>query len=248
MSDKLLKYYQEFSLETVSEAPNATGLYAWYASLNAGPKDWEMQIVDSEDKGIERLRNILRKQTDRFGFRTLETKAIGPFSQTWTGQLNDQTSNVLKDILSSSNDTQNQDSNNEKGAPKLQASLESPDSRYLLVKALESASPFLSSPIYIGVAENLNSRLSDHARDIKKLTSKVAKDPGARDTLKKLSKKSFAIRAVVSGFSPANLLVWTFNLDSLAEDLEIDTQEHRTVAEAAEWILNRWNRPYLGVR
>lgn len=248
MLDELLRYYQAFTLETISQAPNVTGLYAWYAALGAGPKDWELDVVNGSDVGIERLRGLLKRQTDRLGFRTLEATAIGSFSQTWTGMLSDQTSDSLREVLAESSSSRRSENYDRQRAPKLQESLDSRDSRLLLVKALDLAIPCLSSPIYVGVAENLNSRLSTHARDVNRLAAAVARNPNIRQRLREETRTSFAIRAIASGFLPSNLRVCTLNLDLLCKDLEVTNQDSRAVGEAVEWILNRWNRPYIGKR
>jgi hypothetical protein len=241
-------YYQLFSLETVSQAPKATGLYAWYAGLNAGLKDWELEVTDGIDVGTERLRSLLKRHTAHYCFRELETTALGAFSQTWTGQLQDKTANILQNVLAEPGDTQEQDSYDQKRAPKLQSTLESREARRLMVKALEAAIPVLSAPIYVGVADCLHTRLSQHVRDINKLTNTVINDPSSRQRLRKEKKTNFAVRAVAAGFSPENLQVWTCNLDLLIEEIGSKTQDARTVAEAVEWVLNRWHRPYLGRR
>lgn len=241
-------YYQLFSLETVSQAPKAAGLYAWYAGLNAGLKDWELEVVDGIDVGTDRLRNLLKRHTDRYCFRELEATALGAFSQTWSGQLQDQTANMLRSVLAEPTDIQEQDNYDQQRAPKLQSTLESRDKRRLMVKALEMALPVLSAPIYVGVADCLHTRLSRHVREINQLTNTVINDPASRQRLRKEKKTNFALRAIAAGFSPENLQVWTFNLDLLVEELGSKTQDARTVAEAVEWVLNRWHRPYLGRR
>ena len=241
-------YYQLFSLETVSQAPKASGLYAWYAGLNAGLKDWELEIVDGIDVGTDRLRSLLKRHTDRYCFRELEATALGTFSQTWTGQLQDQTASSLRSALAASTNVQAQDGYDQKRAPKLQSTLESREKRRLMVKALEMALPILSAPIYVGVADCLHTRLSQHVREIHQLTNTVLNDPASRERFRNEKKTNFALRAIAAGFSPENLQVWTFNLDLLIEDLEGKTQDARTVAEAVEWVLNRWHRPYLGRR
>ena len=242
------RFYQRFTLETFSQAPKATGIYAWYAQLNAGIKDWELDIVDGNDAGTNRLRNLLKRHTDRYCLRELETTASGSFSQNWTGQLKDNTAKILQDTLSTSGNDQEENSYDQKRAPKLQASLESRDARLLMVKALELAMPVLSAPIYVGVASCLNTRLSQHVNEINKLSSAANDNPEVRETLREKRKSNFAARAVASGFTPESLQVWTCNLDLLVEDLESQSQDARTVAEAVEWLLNRWHRPYLGRR
>lgn len=242
------KYYQVFSVETVSQAPKATGLYAWYAGLNAGLKDWELEINDGIDAGTERLRKLLRRHTECYSYREIETTALGAFSQTWTGMLEDRTADILRDVLAEPETVQEQENYDQKRAPKLRSSLESRDARYLIVKALESTIPIISAPIYVGVAECLNTRLSQHVRELNKLTNTVIKDPNSRQRLRKEKKTNFALRAVAAGFSPENLQIWTFNLESLVNDIGVQSQDPRTVSEAIEWVLNRWHRPYLGRR
>lgn len=242
------RYYQIFSLETVSQAPRATGLYAWYAGLNAGLKDWELEVIDGVDVGTERLRSLLKRHTDRYCVQELETTALGAFSQTWVGQLQDQTANTLRNVLAEPNGVQEQESYDQKRAPKLQSTLESRNARRLMVRALEIAMPVLSSPIYVGVADCLQTRLAQHVREVNKLASTVNNDPSTRQRLREVKKTNFAVRAIAAGFSPDNLQVWTCNLDLLVEELGSKSQDARTVAEAVEWVLNRWHRPYLGRR
>lgn len=242
------KYYDVFSVETVSEAPQTTGLYAWYADLNAGLKDWELEIVDGIDAGTERLRKLLRRHTESYSYRELETKASGAFSQTWSGQLQDQTADILRDALTRPEKVENKDNYDLKRAPKLQSTLESRNARSLMVKALETAIPVLSAPIYVGVAECLQTRLSQHVKEITKLADTVVKDPSSRQRLREVKKTNFALRAIAAGFAPENLQVWTFNLELLIDHVGDKNQDPRVVSEAVEWVLNRWHRPYLGRR
>ena len=162
--------------------------------------------------------------------------------------MKDNTAKILQDTLSAAGNNQEENSYDHQRAPKLQASLESRDARLLMVKALEIAMPVLSAPIYVGVATCLNTRLSQHVNDINKLSSAVNDDPEVRQRLREKGKSNFAQRAVAAGFTPESLQVWTCNLDLLIEDLESQSHDARAVAEAVEWLLNRWHRPYLGRR
>jgi hypothetical protein len=250
--DNSERYYRSFSIATVSQAPKATGLYAWYAKLNAGIKDWELDIVNGSDAGVNRLRSLLKRHTERYYVRELDATAMGAFSETWSGKLYDQTAEVLQSALADNRSFKDNVDYDTKRAPKLQLTLESPDKRLLMVKALEAALPIMSSPIYIGVADCLNTRLSNHAREINRFTSVVIKDPDSRQRLRESRKTSFAVRAIAAGFAPEHLQVWTFNLDELIVDLEKELGgeicDSRVIAEAVEWVLNRWHRPYLGRR
>ncbi|MEM8637750.1 MAG: hypothetical protein AAGG51_02875 [Cyanobacteria bacterium P01_G01_bin.54] len=240
--------YQSFSIDSISQAPEASGIYAWYATLDAGRMDWELDVVDGVDAGIERLRKLLRKQTNRYNSLELNTIAKGAFSQTWGGSLTDKTSDVLLKVLGDNLISKSHDSHDEKKAPKLQDTLESRDARKLMVSALQGAIPIFSSPIYIGVAECLRRRLLSHANDITKISMEISRDPDARDGLKKYRNKSFATRVISTGFNPSHLKVFTFDFDELNRNIEINSVDTRTVAESVEWLLNRWYHPYLGKR
>lgn len=50
------------------------------------------------------------------------------------------------------------------------------------------------------------------------------------------------------GFSVDTLTAWTLSLTRLQPDTSIDVNTLRSVAETAEWLLNRWYRPMLGKR
>lgn len=246
--DLLNSCYQLFSIDSVSQAPEASGIYAWYATLDAGKMDWELDVVDGEDAGIERLRSLLRKQTSRYNSRELSAIAKGAFSQTWQGSLVDQTSDALLKVLTNAPDLSSDGSYDKQKAPKLQDTLASRNSRKLLVSALQGAIPIFASPIYIGVAESLRKRLLQHANVITNLSADLSKNPDERELLEKHKDKNFATRVISSGFSPNHLRVFTFNFDELAKQEEIGSIDTRTVSESVEWLLNRWHHPYLGKR
>jgi hypothetical protein len=103
-----------------------------------------------------------------------------------------------------------------------------------------------SSPVYIGVAENLRDRLKTHRRDFANATEYLQGNPD--DSLKMKSRgKSFGYRAAARGIAMENLVAWVMDLGELVDpDTSVDTL--REIAESAEWILHRLYSPILGRR
>jgi hypothetical protein len=235
-----------FTVETVGTAPDSPGIYAWYSSPTIGKADWDVIFEDGEDIGSSRLRQSLSRHSERHSLLPLNVDAVAGFSATFKGLLED-TSYFVKG-------TDGQDTTI--GNSNLQEILSAPVWRGVLVQALMLSTVFFASPIYIGVAKSLQNRLGQHARKLLKLTDGVKNDQTKRENLLKRSENTpidnaFAARAVGKGFSPENLIVVTMRFDQLKIDgnaHSLSEDDLRCIAEAAEWLLNRWHRPVLGVR
>jgi len=238
--------FGRYTCMTVDEAPAGVGLYAWYASLAAGPKDWEAELEQGVDVGAQRLRALLGRHTARYAAPPLELSARGTFSTVWSGSLSDETAVPIARTLQRAPAESASDYDATR-APCLQESLDSPALRQKLVTALEAALPVLSAPLYIGVATCLRERLSTHVHQFQEFSARASKDPSVRESLRRARKSSFATRAVAMGYTPAQLVVWTLSLDEIIEE-DAPPEKLRLVAEAAEWLLNRWHRPFLGRR
>ena len=239
--------FERFNPDEVGRASNSPGLYAWYGVMVAGPPDWQMNIEQGTDHGEENSRKLLRSYTARHHGPELEIQATGGFSTVWQGQINDSSNLDLQDVLAAPLNNAEADGN--VPAPKLQRTLSSPNARKLLFKALQASSPIFASPLYIGVAENLSKRLEQHAKMLFKLWHVYSNDPAKFEKVldSQRFKGQFAVRAVQRGFSPDTVEVWTLPLEHLNED-GLTHEDLRVVAEATEWLLNRWHRPPLGRR
>lgn len=239
---------REYSLDTIDEAEASVGLYAWYAILPAGLQDWELGIDESgRDLGADRLREVLRRQTARHFAQSMRANVTGTFSQCWSGELRDHTMELLERALQSHGERSVVDDYDAVGATRVQDSLDSRDARQLLVQVLRHAAPFIAAPLYVGVAESLRTRLRRHVDQLRKYYRIASEDASAR-TRFRIDGKNFAMRAVGAGFVPDQLRVWTLCVDGLIRSLDATPQDPRGVTEAAEWLLNRWYRPYLGRR
>lgn len=242
LNDHLSRY----TCETIDEAPERVGLYAWYGVFLAGRKDWEFELERGMDAGIRRLQILLSQHSQRYFAPPLDITGKGTFSTTWVGQLEDTTPQILMRVLSNEDEIPEGGTKYDKErAPELRESLQHRDLRGALVAALEAAGPVLAAPLYIGVAKNLKTRLETHARQLYELSSLAAKEPTFRQRLLLSSQTTFASRAVAMGYSPDTLEVWALNLEGVVLG-GMKADRMRTVAEAVEWLLNRWHRPILG--
>jgi hypothetical protein len=235
-----------FTVETVGMAPDSPGIYAWYSSPTIGKADWAMIFEDGVDVGSSRLGQSISRHTERHNLLPLQVDAVAGFSATFKGIIEDYSYFIKGDG--------GQDS--AIGNSKLQDVLSNPTWRGTLVQALMLSSVFFASPIYIGVAKSLQTRLGQHSRKLLKLTEGVKNDQTKRENLLKKSGEAtvdnaFATRAVGKGFSPENLIAVTMRFDMLkleGASASLSEEDMRSIAEAAEWLLNRWHRPVLGVR
>lgn len=235
--------FRRFRCDDLASVPTLPGLYAWYSVIDAGPPDWEARILEGIDQGAKHSRTVLKSHTAKHRGPDLAIDAQGGFSTTWRGTISDASNGSLQQILDPDPSVMPPEWN-EGAEPKLQATLDSPRRRRQLFNILLASSPVLTSPLYIGVAKNLNKRLYQHTQMLIKLSSALRKSSDEFDKVlanPKL-KNQFAVRAVERRLSLDDLEVWVLPLESDEHDI----QEIRCIAEAAEWLLNRWHRPVLG--
>lgn len=251
----VLGHIERFDSRTIAKAPSCVGLYAWYGRLDAGLKDWELELVNGIDAGVYRFTKLLQQHTSRYQAPPLKTKAKGSFAITYEGSLEERSLNFLQTILNreerfsfefDENDS-NETTRNKTKAKHLHDTVDRHKTRGWLVDVLRITTPILSSPVYIGVSENLNNRLGTHLKELRDLSEATKHNPTNRESLLNAPKSSFASRAIGMGFSTESLEVWTLNLET-ALGVSNDPASLRTMAEAAEWLLNRWHRPTLGRR
>lgn len=221
-------------------APDAPGLYAWYGHLDAGPVDWELDPAAGEDKGRERLLALLNHHSARNNPPPLELRATANLNLGWRGDLDSTAATSVREVMDDMRDDEGS------GPSALKRTLGSPVRREALVHALWQATPILSAPLYVGVTESLESRLRDHLDDLRRALDVVRRSPESREILRRRG-KTFGARAVGAGYDLESLRVFTLNFDDVL-DGQLDAAQARTVAEAAEWLLNRWQRPPLGRR
>lgn len=94
-----------FSFTDAEKAPEAPGLYAWYAVAAIGRRDWEQDIGPDGDRGQERLMKLLVNHTRRFANAELKIRATSSFDTTWAGFLKDKGMERLATFLSQDENT-----------------------------------------------------------------------------------------------------------------------------------------------
>jgi len=247
MTEELLASFQRFSFSELDQVPEAPGLYAWYGKMRLGAGTWGQQVEGGVDLGEQNSRRALQLHTERHSSAPLEVNVETAFSASWSGTLQDDAVASMKNTLEYVEESSMAESDRA-AVPKLQSSMYSSTMRELVFKTLEKSAPILSSPLYIGVAIDLRKRLHTHSHNLQSHRSKSKGNFHYFDNIsdpKILS--SFAFRAARQGFSPDTLEVWVLNLSGISTG-ELSLDQQRTVAEACEWLLNRWHRPQLGRR
>lgn len=195
-----LGYVEAFSCLNVDEAPVGPGLYAWYGTLIAGPQDWEMKLEGGEDRGLKACRTLLQKHTFRHGSPPISLEGRGAFTTLWRGDLRDVTAEMLASLLGEDVDELNDATDEDAYPSQFKKVLASKQTRELLLKLLQAATPILASPIYIGVALSLRTRLRQHVDQLYKFSEIINKNPEARTELARASKSTFVVTCDDHGF------------------------------------------------
>lgn len=236
-------------IETASERP---GLYAWYGQLYAPIADYRRD-VDAEsgsDRGERRFRALLAKHTLRYQALPLAISARGNFGIGWRGLLRDTNRDELQALLLGDVDPDSL-SDEDKGAnTNLAWAVRDEKRRAVLAAILSQATPLLAAPIYIGVTKNIRARLRKHVSLYRSLVDAIGTDQEKLAALQLRVEQEgleFAHRAVAMDFRPDHLYVATYEID-LARSGDHTTDELRNIVGVAEWLLNRWHRPFAGKR
>lgn len=244
MSDINIKCLQ---FDELDQAPEAPGIYAWYASIDIGAADWRAEIdpESGTDFGQTRLRSALLNHSGKYSQQPLSLVAQGTFSDCWRGSISPTYPEVLENLLLGLPKSET----NSATAENFHKAFKNQDSRQMIAQALDKTLPFFSSPLYIGVAKkSIKNRLNQHKNKIIGFYEKLEANPLLRDQLwEDISTKesNFAARVVMQNFSPSQLSVYIcdFGLISDEKKASFDVE---SIAVTLEWLLNRWHRPILG--
>jgi hypothetical protein len=120
------------------------------------------------------------------------------------------------------------------------------EERRLLSQLLRAAPPVFASPLYIGVATNLRQRLSDHKKSFERASTAIRQRPDLASSLQ-LRGKDLGTRLAGAGIPLERLECWVLpapGMMSVPSDMAQGKQ--RSVAQAAEWVLQRIFQPILG--
>jgi hypothetical protein len=243
---------QVFSCSNVAQAPASPGLYAWYGRIQIGLPDFRKDVYEGRDLGDERLRDVLARHTLRHALPNVRVSVRSSFEAEWGSVCPELSINGFLGILRGTIGAEDlEDDPLERTIKAVDDTMQVPKKRQLLKSALEHAIPVISAPIYVGVSDNLRDRLARHVAEMSKLAEASRDDTGLRDRLAaEPTHPRFAVRAFVAGFGLDHLEVQVLDFSKMSEEtgLQYSTADLRDVAACAEWLLNRWHRPYLGRR
>ncbi|MEX3639963.1 hypothetical protein [Paraburkholderia sp. BR14320] len=240
------------SFGDIERAPDAPGLYAWYARIYAPAGDYKRQIDESgTDRGEQRFRELLAKHMLRFQLPSFELRGRGAFGASWRGLMHEKSRDLHQDIFLAKVPSDAPLGEEEKGLEKSLSWIAKDEKRRaLLARVLTDLTPLVSAPIYIGVAKNIRSRLRQHVSLYQGLRDAIGTDKEMLEALQdRVAKEGlgFAQRAIACDFSPDHLLVAVCSVRDLAQG-DWSDDELRNVAGVAEWLANRWHRPFAGRR
>jgi len=218
-------------------APDAPGIYAWYAQLTLSDDDWKPQVSDGVDLAARYLTRAISDYARVHELNPIHLRGTGTYRLNWSGTLRrDSIADAPADSESTAVDS------------RLNDLAEEYNVRRLLIKLLRAATPVFASPLYIGVATNLRVRLAGHKADYETTRARIRADPSAGARLQ-FEGDSFGARLAATGLQLEHLQCWILPanlalIDNSDEDNSVISA--RAVAEAAEWILQRIFLPALG--
>jgi hypothetical protein len=206
----------------ISDAPQSPGLYAWYGKLDSPIADYKRQIDEAgNDMGEIRFRRLLAKHLERYELAPISLTSRGTFGATWGGTMRENSASVIQRAILGEELNDEIDPYIRDFAASLSVVSEKEEYRHALVEILEHAYPAISAPIYIGVAENLRERLSEHVSRYRQLRDALSKQEDGFERLSNyVAEKGgqFADRAIVYGFQPDHLFVTVLPLDDFLDE------------------------------
>lgn len=203
--------FLRYEWHKVEECVTLPGLYAWYVKP-------ELREADLDDKDSTEAN--LRQIAEYLSLPDLDIRADGHFKLDFLGRMSHQGLSKREGSLSGLVDEV----------------LDSDTKRKHLAAMLLQCEPLLMTPVYIGVAKSLRTRLMGHKRGI------LRQDPSALE-----HRHSFANEILNRGISPNRLVVYCVPSQAVNE-LALELDDEREISEAAETILNRMFYPVFGRR
>ena len=240
------------AFDEVSNAPEVVGVYAWYGALYAPLADYKRTVDENgTDLGGGRLRAVLAKHLSRYQLAPFRLSGRGSFGADWRGTLEDRAHATMQDVVLGRVVPDPTDKTDHGFAKSLANVSRKEPLRHLLSRALAASTPFLEAPIYIGMTNNLRRRLDQHVGRYRAIRDAVANDDARLEELRERARNgpsNFAVRAIAMDFSPEHLKVYALDVEDLARESTLTSDQLRDVATVAEWLLNRSHRPSAGRR
>ncbi|MCT6736150.1 MULTISPECIES: GIY-YIG nuclease family protein [Rhodococcus] len=225
----------------VGSAPAAPGIYAWYASFRASPQDWLTRPHDGQDAATDGFFQLLREYAGYHEPLPITLKGSATYGGAWSGEL--ELDHGIQTMIRNNGDAP-MEVRTEKDRDALADTVNSPEGRRILASVLGQATPVFSSPLYIGITENLRQRLEKHRKDYTHGMEYLSEHPGEEKELQAKA-NGFGLRAAARGIAMENLEVWVIDLNN-DENRETTDKELKETARSAEWLLHRLFSPVLG--
>ncbi len=196
-------------------APARTGVYAWYSRIQISKAD--INDIVSKVKSAadpQTARTLIENALDRFVFNPYRES---PYRVLLRGQLKPK---FIGDV-------EHEPSRSDSLVTRL---TQNPERLHVIAALLGDAAPSFTSPLYIGMAANLRTRLKTHKNKITEF-----RELRANTEADSTPEAGFARQVVDRNFDPTNLFVHIAEVD-------VETGEHNDI----ENILNRINYPIFG--
>jgi hypothetical protein len=219
-------------------APDLPGIYAWYARLALSRDDWRARCHGDLDLAARDLDKAVADYAHIHQPEPLELRGDGSYGLNWFGT-------IRQDSISEPS----ADGDASRVEVQLGELSSDPSSRRLFIQLLLAATPIFASPLYIGVATSLRSRLAEHKADYEGAKTVIRNNPSASARLQ-FGGESFGARLAGCGIQLERLECWILPTIAIADqpdgDVKQKYREHRSVARTAEWVLQRIFQPVLG--
>ncbi|NOR03457.1 hypothetical protein HGK72_25750 [Mycolicibacterium fortuitum] len=215
-------------------APDLPGIYAWYAQLALSADDWRPRMCGGIDIAGADLINAIEDYARIHEAAPVELKGAATYGLNWFGSI--QRQSVTR---------QDTDSGESLIHSRLDELASTADNRRLLTHLLRSAPPVFASPLYIGVATNLRQRLAEHRASFEKANTLLRSQPDQASNLQFLG-RDLGARLAGAGIPLERLECWILTAPELPPVAPEPATNHRPVAQAAEWIVQRIFQPILG--
>lgn len=200
-------------------APEKPGVYAWYSKMVISKADIEDVITRTNNAKMhsdQKARDEISQALERFIFGPFRES---PYRVQLRGQLKPSYSGEIEYEPSKSDSL-------------ISRLVQNPERFRVIASVLKTAAPSFTAPLYIGMSDNLRSRLKRHKslivelRDTQTVSASSAQEP---------LDAGFAKQVVARKFDPTNLFVHIAEVD-------VESGEESDI----ENILNRINYPIFG--
>ncbi len=215
-------------------APDLPGIYAWYAQLALSEDDWRPRMRNGFDVAGFDLVNAIEDYARIHEPAAVELKGAATYGLNWFGSIRRQS--ITRRSAGSAESPIND---------RLGELAATADNRRLLTQLLLSAPPVFASPLYIGVATNLRERLAEHRASFEKANTLLRSKPEQAANLQFLG-RDLGARLAGAGIPLERLECWIMTAPQPPPADSGPTTNQRSVAQAAEWIVQRIFQPILG--